>query len=175
MFFCTFKKPKTKKTMESLSIGLRNFMGKKLVLSLIFLLSCVFLTAQEKGIILKKENSKKTVFLEENRRVKIITKADKKIIGNFTVLDNKTIVIKNEEIAIDSIETISSHSKFSSVANPVLVGVGAVFIVFGTAGIAAGSYGVLLAPLIPAGLPMVLVPVLSNKHKSKDWKYQIVN
>jgi hypothetical protein len=124
MFFCTFKKPKTKKTMESLSIGLRNFTAKKLVLSLIFLLSYVFLTAQEKGIILKKENSKKTVFLEENRRVKIMTKADKKIIGNFTVLDNKTIVINNQEIAIDSIETISSHSKFSSVANPVFGWIG---------------------------------------------------
>lgn len=161
--------------MESSSIRLQNFTSKKLVLSLIFLLSCLFLTAQEKGIILKKENSKKTVFLEENRRIKIITKADKKIIGNFTILDNKTIMIKNQEIAVDSIETITSHSKFSSVANPVLVGVGAVFIVFGTAGIIAGSYGVLLAPLIPVGLPMVLVPVISNRHKSKDWEYQIVN
>lgn len=161
--------------MESSSIRLQNFTSKKLVLSLIFLFSCLFLTAQEKGIVLKKENSKKTVFLEENRRIKIITKADKKIIGNFTILDDKTIMIKNQEIAIDSIETITSHSKFSSVANPVLVGVGAVFIVFGTAGIIAGSYGVLLAPLIPVGLPMVLVPVLSNKHKSKDWEYQIVN
>ena len=161
--------------MESSSIRLQNFTSKKLVLSLIFLLSCLFLTAQEKGIALKKENSKKTVFLEENRRIKIITKSDKKIIGNFTILDNKTIMIKNQEIAIDSIETITRHSKFSSIANPVLVGVGAVFIVFGTAGIIAGSYGVLLAPLIPVGLPMVLVPVISNRHKSKDWEYQIVN
>jgi hypothetical protein len=161
--------------MELRSIGLHNFIGKNIVLSFLFLLTGLFLSAQEKGISLKKENSKKTIFLKENKRIKIITKADKKIIGNYTILDDKTIMIADQVIAIDSIESISSHSRFSSVASPLFVVTGTVFMALGTFGLIVGGYGIILSPLIPVGLPMVLVPIRTNKHKSENWKYQIVN
>lgn len=147
---------------------------RRLLISCLFLLGSLYVTAQEKGIVLKKENSKRTVFLNENRRVKVTTTANKKWVGNYTIIDDKTIMIKDTAIPLDSVATISSHSKFSSVANPALITIGSVFVIFGTAGVIAGSYGVLLSPLIPVGLPMGLVPVLASKHKSQDWNYQIV-
>ncbi len=141
----------------------------------VFLFSGLFLTARESGISLKKENSRKSVFLKENKRIKIRTVGGEKIIGNYTIVDDETITIKGQKVGLDSIVSISKHSRFSSVASPVCVVVGSIYGTAGTVGLIAGGYGVLLAPLIPLGLPLILVPILANKHKSKAWKYEIVN
>jgi hypothetical protein len=161
--------------MEALSTRENNFNVKKVLLLFVFLVSGLFLTAQESGISLKKENSRKSVFLKENKRIKIRTVGGEKIIGNYTIVDDETITIKGQKVGLDSIVSISKHSRFSSVASPVFVGVGSIYAAAGTVGLIAGGYGVLLAPLIPLGLPLILVPILANKHKRKAWKYEIVN
>ena len=161
--------------METLSTRRNSFAMKNLLLVLVFLFNGFLITAQENGISLKKENSKKSLFLKENRRIKIRTLDGKKIIGNYTIVGDNAIKIKNQTVALDSIVSISKHSKFSSVASPVFVVIGTIFVVTGTAGLIAGSYAVLAAPLIPLGLPLILVPVLTNKHKSTAWRYEIVN
>jgi len=161
--------------MDALPTGGNNFAMKNWVLVVVFLLNGLLLMAQENGISLKKENSKKSVFLAENRRIKVMTVSGEKIIGNYTIVDDKNIMIKNQTVALDSIVSISKHSKFSSVASPVFVVIGTVFVLGGTAGLIAGGYGVLAAPLIPLGLPLILVPVLTNKHKSSAWRYEMVN
>jgi hypothetical protein len=161
--------------MEALSTRENNFNVKKVLLLFVFLVSGLFLTAQESGISLKKENSRKSVFLKENKRIKIRTVGGEKIIGNYTIVDDETITIKGQKVGLDSIVSISKHSRFSSVASPVFVGVGSIYAAAGTVGLIAGGYGVLLAPLIPLSLPLILVPILANKHKRKAWKYEIVN
>jgi hypothetical protein len=161
--------------MDVLATRRNEFTIKNVLLLCVFLFSGLFLTAQESGISLKKENSRKSLFLKENKRIKIRTVAGEKIIGNYTIVNNETIMIKKQTVALDSIVSISKHSRFSSIASPVFAVIGSVFVTVGTAGLIAGSYGVLAAPLIPLGLPLVLVPILASKHKSTAWKYEIVN
>ena len=161
--------------MDALLFKGNNFNFKNVLLLFVFLFRGLYLTAQESGIYLKKENSKKSTFLKENKRIKIRTVAGENIIGNYKIVDEKKIMIKNQTVALDSIVSISKHSRFSSIASPIFVLVGSVFVAVGTAGLIVGSYGVLAAPLIPLGLPLILVPILANKHKSAAWKYQVVN
>jgi hypothetical protein len=153
----------------------KGFSNSAAFLAVFFLLWSLFVKAQEKGISMLKENSKKVYFINENKRVIVKTSSNNKLIGNYTIVDNKTILIKNQIVSLDSIQSIRKYSRFSSVASPVFIGTGSLFVSLGVAGLIAGSYGVIFSPLIPLGLPMVLFPVFANKHKSKYWEYKIVN
>jgi hypothetical protein len=132
--------------------------------------------AQVKEIVLQNKNNQKKIFIQDNKRVKIRIASGEKIIGYCTILDEKTLKVNDIIIPLDSIVTIQERSLFNSIARPILFVTGTLALGLGIAGAVAGGYGYLATlVLVPPGLPMVLVPVLSNKHSNKNWNYQIEN
>jgi hypothetical protein len=87
--------------MEALSTRENNFTVKNVLLLFVFLFRGFFLPAQESCISLKKKNSRKSVFLKENKRIKIRTVGGEKIIGNYTMVDDETITIKGQKVGLD--------------------------------------------------------------------------
>ncbi len=86
----------------------------KYFIAFVFCLATTGLFAQNKGINLINNKSNDTTFLKENRRIKVKTTAGKAIAGQFTVINDSEISIKNRAISMDSIVTIRKASGFSS-------------------------------------------------------------
>lgn len=161
--------------MKKILFKSSDFITKTISLSILLLFISFFVQGQEKGITLINRKNEKTVFFPENKRIKIRTTENKNIIGKYSIVDDKTILIKNQEISIDSIVMIRSCTISSQVFSPLLLTTGSVFVIVGTAGLIAGGYGVIASPLIPFGLPLILIPILANKHNNKKWAYKIEN
>jgi hypothetical protein len=148
-------------------------MYKNSIRILIFL-SFFSVFSQQKGINLINMKSKDTIFLMENKRIKIDTKDGEHLAGKFTVVNDSTISIKNKIIAIDSIVKIRKASVLSTIIIPITVTIGAVFLTAGIAGAIAGSWGYFATIVfVPPGLPLFIVPQTANKHNVKRWKYEI--
>jgi hypothetical protein len=69
------------------------YQKKRIIVTVCFCFSGLFLTAQESWISLKTAQQK-SLFLKENKRIKIRTVAGEKIIANYTIVNNETIMIK---------------------------------------------------------------------------------
>jgi hypothetical protein len=169
-FFCKFKK----KPMKQFSILMYKVAGKLVFFTLFFLCACSCMTSQEMGISLVNKSKDKTVFLSQNKKIKITTSGGEKVAGTFMIVDDKRIMIKNQQVLLTEIVAIRKYSTYSAIASTASIFVGSLFTTLGTAGIIAGGYGSIVSPLAPIGLTMVLIPALSNKHKSKKWDYKIV-
>ncbi|MCL9806013.1 hypothetical protein NAT51_10790 [Flavobacterium amniphilum] len=146
---------------------------RKITILIFVLFSAIMLNAQEKGINLTKRENGKTVFLKENRRVLIKTDSGKILKGRFKIVDNNSIVIKKDTIALTSMASIKRKPFGLAAASGVLVlGVATPIVV---ASAAAGGYAVLL---IPAGAAIggigLALPTLPKKYKKEDWDYTIV-
>jgi predicted phage tail protein len=145
-------------------------------LTLIFCLTVTAIFAQNKGINLLKMASNDTIFLQENRRIKVKTTDGTAIAGKFSVVNDSEINIKGYIIVMDSIVSIKKASIFSAIARPISIAVGATFLLGGMAALAAGGIvSVFAVVLIPVGLPLFIVPFTTNTHPIKKWKYEIVN
>ncbi len=149
----------------------------KIIIVFSLLLSSYASFAQGNCIILenKKTNSKEKI--EENKRIKITTVDGSKYVGKFSIIDDKTIKIEENTIPLDSITTIQKRSVFASIFRPVLLVVGTSFCILS---VAVASYGGGLVPnftviTAPIGLTSLAIPLLSDKHKSKNWSYAIQN
>lgn len=145
-------------------------------ITFVFCLLITSLFAQNRGINLIHNKSSDITFLKENRRIKVKTTDGHAIAGKFTVINDAEISIKNQVVSMDSIVSIRKASTFSAIARPISIGVGAVLIAGGFAGLAAGGYAVFIAVVfLPVGLPLFIVPFTTNNHLIKKWKYEIVN
>ena len=138
--------------------------------------------AQNRGINLSKNESKHTIFIKENQRIKIKSIDGHSIAGKFTIINDSVISIKNKNFKMDEIITIRKASTFSSILRPVSITIGGVFIIGGialatakTSGIYGGAAILAGVSLAIIGLPIFIVPLTVNKHSNKKWKYEIVN
>lgn len=146
-------------------------MKSYLLLAFLFCFSMVF--SQERGIVLKSKTTDRTAFLPEHKRIKLKTKDGTVLVGKFTIVDDHTIQIKDTPVVLDSIVKIKRRSLVSSIGSPFVFVTGALMVTVGIAGAAAGGYAVLLVVFIPPGVPMVLLPVISNNHEPEKWEYVI--
>jgi hypothetical protein len=124
--------------------------------------------------LINKKNQDST-YLAENRRIKVFTINGKAKAGNFRILNDSIIVVKNDTIALVSIIKIRKASAFSAITGPISIGLGSIllsgaFILFKEGGLAA-SFGMVL--FLP-GTPMFIVPFISNMHRREKWEYVIV-
>lgn len=146
-------------------------MKSYLLLVLLFCFSMVF--SQERGIVLKSKTSDRTAYLPEHKRIKLKTKDGTVLVGKFTIVDDHTIMIKDTPVVLGSIVKIKRRSLVSSIGSPIVFVTGVLMVTAGVAGVAAGGYGVFLVVFIPPGVPMVLLPVISNNHDPEKWEYSI--
>ena len=148
----------------------------KTLLSLVVILISFTTLAQEKGIHLVNKKNNDSIFLKENKRIKIVTLDEKAYRGKFTINDSISIVIKGETIQLDSIVKIRRASKFHAIADPVCITIGSLFIIGGFAGLYSGGIAVIFAlTMLPPGLIMTLVPAITNNHEATKWEYFIEN
>lgn len=146
---------------------------KVVLLFCLALISCVSFS-QTNVITLEKIKSQRQVHIKENKRIKIVTTDGTKYVGKFSVIDERTIKIRETLIDLDSIATIQKKSIFYSIIRPILIIEGSSIVVMGVVGAAAGGYGFVFAlAFIPVGTPMALLPLLESKHKNNEWIYKI--
>ena len=140
---------------------------------IIFYSSLIF--AQSRGIILENNETKKTIFIEENKRVKIKTIDDVTLVGNFKVVDAATFSVDGISVPITSIVKIKLRSLELAVLRTAAITLGVLFLTAGVAGVIAGGYAVLITvSAVPPGLPLLLIPLSSDGHRSKHWNYKII-
>ena len=158
---------------------LNSYNGKIILFLTIFVLTSLFLHAQERGILLENNTKHSTCLLKENNRIKIQTMLGLKTVGKFTILDDKTIMIHGVNIPLESIFSIKSCSGFSSATKPLLIVVGGLtFTISLLVAALASGFGndpspAFVGTLIGAG--MISIPFLDNKHYREKWDYKIVS
>jgi hypothetical protein len=148
---------------------------KNILISLLFsVFSTTFLFSQEQGIVLEKKNSERINFLKENKRIKVITADGSVFYGRFSIVDQNTIAINNSTIALDSFVKIKRRSITSLIGSPIVLLIGVIFILGGTAVAATGgSAAIAGVGMISSGFTMTLASLISNKHEKEKWEYKI--
>lgn len=153
------------------------FLNSSIMRFLIFML--LFLTtalsiAQKNVLVIQKNNSDFSKEIKENKRIKIETKEGKKFYGRFTVVDSLSIMIENEIVLLDDIIKLKRKSLFIKICNPLIITTGLVFVTFGVAGAIAGGYGYIATViLLPPGIPISALSLISNNHTTDKWNYKI--
>ena len=128
--------------------------------------------AQKNGILLTSKTDDDTEFFRENKRVKIETNEGKKYTGRIQIVDENTIMIDDDLIAMNTIIKIRSQSLLSAVLSAGFILIGGAFVVGGAL---AGGYAVLLIPvgLVGGGIG-TLISAIGDNHKKYKWDYKIV-
>jgi hypothetical protein len=147
-------------------------MKTNLKILIIFLIFYNLMFSQERGIILKNKMDNDVEFYQENKRVKITTKDNIKHFGRIAIVDENTISIDNQNIKIEDIIKIKSHSVISTILTVSFIFIGSLAVV---TGIVSGGIGAIV--LVPGGVIMtgfgMLITAIGNNHKIKDYTYQI--
>lgn len=157
-------------------------MKKTLCTLALFFYLFTSVNAQQKGInLIKKED---TIFLKENRRIKIKTTDGKIIAGKFKIINDSVISIENRSFLIDSVVAITKESMFSAIIKPVFIAIGAGMIIGGSGliisdigkprgyGDIATAGGILALAL---GTLLFVLPQTDSKKKKRKWKFEIIN
>ena len=139
---------------------------------LFFFMLCNIAVAQQKGILLSSKTDDDTEFFRENKRVKIKTIDGKKHTGRIQIVDENTIMIDDDLIAMNTIIKIRSQSLLSAVLSAGFILIGGAFVVGGAL---AGGYAVLLIPvgLVGGGIG-TLISAVGDNHKKYKWDYKVV-
>lgn len=152
---------------------------KKLIILFFSLFFFNLIFSQERGIKITNQNSKKEIIIKENKRIRIKTIDGQKISGRFRIVENGTILIKNELIELKNIEKIKRNPLLISIVTNglfIYVGSATIIVSIGVAGITGESSLLLLA--IPAS-GMIYTGIkspnfLKGYKKDSNWKYKLI-
>lgn len=141
---------------------------------LFFFLFSIAVLSQTNVLVLQNKNSKFTKEIKENKRIKVWTKDGQKLFGRFTIKDSISLIINENVVLLDDIIKMKKKSLFGTIANPVFIVYGSFMIIAGAAVVGTGAWGAIIGgSFIIGGIPLVLIPSISNKHSSQDWEYSI--
>ena len=158
------------RTNESQSIS------KILILFMIFSFAS---NAQTKGIKLINKTSNDSIFISENSRIEIETIRGKEIVGKYTITNDSVINIKKKLIDINTILSLKEASTGSDFLRTASTVVGSILIFNGI--ISSLSFGGENnakndgKTMAVIGVPLLIIPLVDNKHQNKKWQYVIVN
>ncbi|MCL6461317.1 MAG: hypothetical protein I4O51_05540 [Flavobacterium micromati] len=146
----------------------------KFIFAFLSIILFVSANAQNRGIHLISKEVNKQEYLAEHRRIKVKLNSGQSIAGQFSIVDNQTISIKGLEIKLDSIVKIKKASRFSAIANPILLGTGSLIFISGAGLLIQGGFGATLA-IIPLlyGSALLISPVSKKKYRTEKWTYRI--
>ena len=135
---------------------------------------CNIAVAQQKGILLSSKTDDDTEFFRENKRVKIKTIDGKKHTGRIQIVDENTIKIDNDLIAIGSITKIRRQSLFSAILSGGFIAIGGAAVVGGATDKASfGADLIIIAGVLSGGIGTI-IPAIGVNHKKYKWDYKIV-
>jgi len=148
-----------------------------LLLSL-FYLNCL-IAQQKKGIDIFNEQTGKEIIIKENKRVKIKTSDGVKISGRLKIIDNETILVKNEKIKLSQIEKIKR--------NPLIISILTNGILYYNGAALAGASILIYAITGNAASFLLTIPatafiyggikspnILKGYKATSSWKYRII-
>ena len=142
----------------------------KFLLALIFIVNSVF--SQQNGILMSSKTDDETEFYRENKRVRVETNDGRKHTGRIQVIDENTISIDDEKIAIESIVKMRSMSLLSAILSTYFITTGSIVVV---TGVSAGGFAIIFVPIgIVWGGVGILIPAIGDNHKKYRWDYKIV-
>ena len=139
----------------------------------IVLLFASSIFGQQKGILLEHRENKRTVFIEENKRIKIKITDGTSFVGNFNIVDDQTISINDEAIPLASIVKIKERSLGVAILRNASIVIGSYFILVGSLVYAALGDPMLFAIVGGIGVPFFVTPLLADRHDNRDWNYKI--
>ena len=145
----------------------------------LFLINSSLTYAKQNYIELTHFEKGKTKSIQEGKRIKINTLSGDKIIGKFRILNEETIVIKGQEIRLDSIESIKRKSALAGIIGTYLMVAGIVATPFGFAaalseGLGAAIGGVTLVGSVFALGSGILINDFPVNNKNSKWNYNVV-
>lgn len=121
---------------------------KKMALLMFCLLIGNSLFSQEQAIKITNQLSKKEIVIKENKRIKIKTVDGKRISGRFKI-ENNSIIIEDEQIALADIAYIKRHPLLVSIlTSSVLI----------YAGVVLAGAAVLVGVLIDSSAYLLTIP-----------------
>lgn len=130
--------------------------------------------AQEKHLELIKKSSGRILKIEEDKRVVVKTKAEKRFVGKIKFIDSLHIEVENNVIHLDSISFIKKRTIEGIVSRSVSMYVGTNLFVIGLVSIPTGFGAIISLVVLPPSIPVLIYAINSNKRRSEKWKYNIV-
>jgi hypothetical protein len=142
------------------------------ILFLFFLANFMF--AQQSGIVLEKKDSQKTIFIKENKRIKIETNNGITYSGKYKIIDQNTISIDSISIPINSIVAIKKQSLSFLILTPIIVVTGVVLVLGGVGvSVLGGVKSVIGVGMLFSGFYVGSIPFITSNHKSNKWNYSV--
>mgnify|MGYP000125467191 CR=1 FL=1 len=148
----------------------------KNILYLVLFLTSLSAISQEKAIEITNRDNGKTRLFIENQRLKIRTLDEKKHIGRLHFSDNQTILIDNQPIKVDSIQSIKRQPAVLGTLKTVVLIAGLATVSASLAAAKNGENNAFLlfiygsSTTISAGLMESINPNRSNR----NWTFKII-
>jgi hypothetical protein len=151
---------------------------KALLLVCLCFLSFNFLNAQERFLKIYNSDTGKEFRLNENKRVRVLTKYGSKISGKFYINDQESVIVRGTKVDLEDIIMIKQHPlAVTFITNTFTFGAGLFLTAYGLFGAALVDTAYLLF-LIPAAGSIyggLQAPNISKAYKTaENWKYEVV-
>ncbi len=141
------------------------------------------LFAQQKTMLITRENTSKQIKIKEGRRVRIKTFDGKRISGKLKTIDDQTIMIKGKQLKLSKIEKIKRNPLAMILPLSIVTGIyGTSIVLIGVAIAVVIDNDAGIAPLITlltigAGLIYTAIKppnILKGYNHFKGWEYTII-
>jgi hypothetical protein len=137
----------------------------KKTITLLLIISTLNIWSQTKKIEVSAHESGKPVYFETAQKVKVTTDDRKTYKGILTIKDDKTILIDNKVIPLDSLNSIKNFSKKGQTFKKIVIGTGLGLLA--TSGIVALSSNESAVTLFFAGTGTTIIGgLLGRKNKT---------
>ena len=148
----------------------------KSILYLALILTTLTVFSQQKAIEITNRYNGKTRFFNENQRVKIRTLDNKKHIGKLHFLDNQTIVIDNQSIKTDSIQSIKKQPVVLGTIKTVVLITGLATVGASLAAASGGSGNTFMLFIIGSSTTIGagLIENINSNRSNRKWTFKII-
>ena len=149
-------------------------MRKIILICMFFIAFVVKSNAQEKYLELTKNNTSRILKIEEDKRVVVKTKDNKRFVGKLKFIDSLHIEVENKVIHLDSVSFIKRRSVMGIVLRSISMYVGSNLLAAGIISIPTGFGAIVAVVVLPPSIPLLIYAINSNKRRSEKWNYKIV-
>lgn len=143
---------------------------------LLALLLSTFVFAQQRIIEVTNIQTGKVKFFEENQRIKIRTLDRKKHIGTLKFGDGQSIVIKEQSIKIDSLQSIKNQPKALASIKTVVLAAGLATVASSLVAASDGNDSAFMLFAVGAGVTIGagLLEGVNTNYTDRKWKFKII-
>ena len=145
----------------------------------LFLILVVFSTtvsSQQRTIEITNIQTGKVKFIEENQRIKIRTLDRKKHIGILKFQDGQTIIIKDQYIKLDSLQSIKNQPKGLATVKTVVLAAGLATVTSSLVAASKGQDAAFMLFTVGAGTTIGagLLEGINANYTERKWKFKII-